>query len=337
MRRIATAGSLALLAMMFLLHPGQARAATSCSASVGGISFGTVDPSGTTDVSAVVTLSCDSSGLQALGTVYVNACLLLGTGSGGSSLSPRTLRNGFGDTIEYNVYRGSGYVNVWGNTPATWLPLQLSIPVILLGGSGSTSATVQARIPSQPGLAAGTYSSSFDGIHTELRYRYDEPLVLIGSSMPASCESGGDGGATGIPFAMFTVTASVADQCVISTATDLDFGTVPGLISAPIDQTSSVTLACTRRTPWHLALDDGQNAAGGVRRMRLGSSSSHVAYELYRDPGRTQRWGGAIGADTAAGTGEGTPQTVTVYGRVPAPQAVPAGQYQDVVRVTITY
>ena len=34
MRRIATAGSLALLAMMFLLHPGQARAATSCSASV---------------------------------------------------------------------------------------------------------------------------------------------------------------------------------------------------------------------------------------------------------------------------------------------------------------
>lgn len=224
MRRIATAGSLALLAMMFLLHPGQARAATSCSASVGGISFGTVDPSGTTDVSAVVTLSCDSSGLQVLGTVYVNACLLLGTGSGGSSLSPRTLRNGFGDTIEYNVYRGSGYVNVWGNTPATWLPLQLSIPVILLGGSGSTSATVQARIPSQPGLAAGTYSSSFDGIHTELRYRYDEPLVLIGSSMPASCESGGDGGATGIPFAMFTVTASVADQCVISTATDLDFG-----------------------------------------------------------------------------------------------------------------
>lgn len=116
-----------------------------------------------------------------------------------------------------------------------------------------------------------------------------------------------------------------------------DTGRKPGLISAPIDQTSSVTLACTRRTPWHLALDDGQNAAGGVRRMRLGSSSSHVAYELYRDPGRTQRWGGAIGADTAAGTGEGTPQTVTVYGRVPAPQAVPAGQYQDVVRVTITY
>lgn len=43
------------------------------------------------------------------------------------------------------------------------------------------------------------------------------------------------------------------------------------------------------------------------------------------------------GVDTLSGTGNGTTQTVTVYGRAPAPQLPIAGAYTDTVTVSITY
>src|SRR5690606_3013551 len=118
---------------------------------------------------------------------------------------------------------------------------------------------------------------------------------------------------------------------------DLSFGTVPGFITSSHDQTSAITFTCTRRTAWHVALDDGQHATGGSRRMRMGSTGNYVSYELYRDPARSQRWGTSIGNDTVSGTGTGSAQSLTVYGRVPAPQTLPAGNYHDVVTVTVTY
>jgi spore coat protein U-like protein len=44
-----------------------------------------------------------------------------------------------------------------------------------------------------------------------------------------------------------------------------------------------------------------------------------------------------VGTDTVAGTGNGTDQPLTVYGRVPAGQQAPSGSYTDSVTGTITY
>lgn len=91
------------------------------------------------------------------------------------------------------------------------------------------------------------------------------------------------------------------------------------------------------RTAWNVSLNDGQNVSGSTRRMRLGATGNYVTYELYRDPARTQRWGVTTGSDTVPGTGTGSAQNLTVYGRVPASQTVPAGSYSDVVTITVTY
>ncbi len=48
-------------------------------------------------------------------------------------------------------------------------------------------------------------------------------------------------------------------------------------------------------------------------------------------------WGNTIGTDTVAGTGTGSNQSLTVYGRVPV-QSTPVGAtYTDTVIVTVTY
>lgn len=79
------------------------------------------------------------------------------------------------------------------------------------------------------------------------------------------------------------------------------------------------------------------NVSGTQRRM-AGPAGQYIAYELYRDTARTQRWGNdtAGGSDTVNGGG-GNPSSVTVYGRVPVPSEMVPGSYSDTVTVTLTY
>ncbi|QDH70623.1 Csu type fimbrial protein [Marilutibacter alkalisoli] len=329
----------ALLLFALLWLPAPAQAVTTCTASSTALNFGTVTGTGNVDSTAVVTVVCNTSGLSLLATARVRMCLNIGAGANGGGLTnPRRMTNSFGDAMQFQIYRDPARTLIWGDSsiPATPTPVQIDLQydVPVLGGSGSTTATMHARVPAQAGLAAGLHSNPFTGTHTRLDYRYAE--ALLGTpNYPASCTSGGGGGGTAtFPF---TASATVPDNCVIATATALDFGSVPGPVGSNIDQTSTITMTCTARTAWNVALDNGQNAVGLTRRMRLGATGSYVDYELYRDAGRSLRWGATIGTDTVPGTGTGTAQALTVHGRVPATQSVAAGNYSDVVTVTVTY
>ena len=315
------------------------QAATSCTATATPLNFGTVTGAADVDNSATVNVTCNTGALTLLATVRVRMCLNIDAGvNGAGQTNPRRMTNSFGDPMQFQIYRDAARSQIWGSasTPATPTPVQIDLQynAPVLGGSGNASATLFGRVAAQLGLSAGLHSNPFTGIHTRLDYRYAEQLLGT-PPYPASCLAGGTGGGS-IAFA-FTASASVPNHCVIDSASDLNFGSVPGPVAADIDQTSTVTMTCTHRTPWNMALDNGQHASGPQRRMRLGATGNYLGYELYRDSGRTQRWGATIGTDTVAGTGAGTSQSVTVRGRVPAVQSVPAGTYSDVVTVTVTY
>ncbi|RNF84911.1 Csu type fimbrial protein [Montanilutibacter psychrotolerans] len=328
-----------LLAALWWCLPAPAQAATSCNTTPTPLSFGTVTGAANVDNTATVGITCSTSGLTLLATVRVRMCLNIDAGvNGAGQTNPRRLTNTFGDPMQFQIYRDAARTQIWGSTstPATPTPVQIDLQynAPVLGGSGNTSATLFGRVAAQLGLSAGLHNNPFTGAHTRLDYRYAEQLLGT-PPYPASCTSGGTGGGS-ITFP-FTASATVPNHCIIDSATDLDFGNVPGPIAADIDQTSTVTMTCTNRTPWNMALDDGQNASGVLRRMRLGATGNYLGYELYRDAGRTLRWGAAIGTDTVPGTGSGSSQSLTVHGRVPAVQSVPPGDYADVITVTVTY
>ncbi|KAG1165703.1 hypothetical protein G6F35_018628 [Rhizopus arrhizus] len=70
----------------------------------------------------------------------------------------------------------------------------------------------------------------------------------------------------------------------------------------------------------------------------LGTGTYYLTYELYRDSARSLRWGNTLNVDTVGGTGSGSAQQLTIYGRVPPVTGQPpAGAYNDLVQVTITY
>jgi spore coat protein U-like protein len=131
----------------------------------------------------------------------------------------------------------------------------------------------------------------------------------------------------------FAVSATVISVCSVA-ATPLVFGNYNPVSATPLDATSTVLASCPLALPYTVGLDDGANASGGQRRMAL--LTNHLSYELYSDASRVQRWGSS-GGELVSGTGNGAVQSLTVYGRVAAGQAVPAGAYLDTVTVTITF
>ena len=48
-------------------------------------------------------------------------------------------------------------------------------------------------------------------------------------------------------------------------------------------------------------------------------------------------WGNTVSTDTVAGTGNGSGQSYTVYGRIPAQTTPAPGNYADTITVTVTY
>jgi spore coat protein U-like protein len=130
----------------------------------------------------------------------------------------------------------------------------------------------------------------------------------------------------------FNVTASVVSSCLVS-APALSFGTYN---STQIDATTTLTVTCTNNTTYNVGLDKGLNG-GSVSTRQMKSGSYTLNYSLFSDSGRTVNWGNTAGTDTVPGTGNGSAQNITVYGRLPGAQVLNIGSYTDTITATVTY
>lgn len=140
--------------------------------------------------------------------------------------------------------------------------------------------------------------------------------------------------------ATFQVTANVQTQCTVS-AVDLGFGTVDPL-GANVDQSTTVTVRCTKNTPYTVGLNAGTTAGATLAQRLMANGADTMNYNLYTDAARTTVWGNSAAAPTwVAGTGAGlgSPQVLTVYGRVPSGQTnLAVGNYSEpTITVTVTY
>jgi len=135
----------------------------------------------------------------------------------------------------------------------------------------------------------------------------------------------------------FQTRVTIAATCTIGGATTLDFGS-PGLLTANVDQTSTIQVTCTNTTPFNIGLDKGANGLSVTSRlMKGGPSNETIQYSLFSDSSRLTIWGNTVGVDTVSAIGNGSSQSFTVYGRILL-QITPApGTYTDTVTVTVTY
>jgi spore coat protein U-like protein len=142
----------------------------------------------------------------------------------------------------------------------------------------------------------------------------------------------------GTASSTMSVTATVTANCTVST-TALAFGNVNTISGSNVDSTGSLSIVCTNGTAWAASAGIGAGSGASYANRKLTSGANLLNYNIYTTTGRTIVWGdGSGGTQTIPGTGTGTTQSVTVYGRVNSGQtSVPVGAYADTVAVTVTY
>lgn len=157
-------------------------------------------------------------------------------------------------------------------------------------------------------------------------------LAAFGASILASHAVAGTATAT------FNVTANITSACTVQ-ASDLNFGTYADV---DLDGESTITVTCTNTTAWEVGLNSGSSTGSTVNNRRMiGPGPSNLNYNLFTDAARTITWGDRDilpRQSTVTGTGTGSAQALTVFGRVPAGQLTSnPGAYLDTITVTITF
>ena len=136
------------------------------------------------------------------------------------------------------------------------------------------------------------------------------------------------------------VTATVVPTCVVEVQ-DIAFGEYGGL---EVLAQGALDITCINELNYQVGLDIGQNDDGFGRRM-IGGPGQYLNYGIFKDNLLSDGWGDACVAsptfltETCAGVfvSDGSTNSLTPWGQIPASQLSPVGSYSDVVSITIVY
>jgi spore coat protein U-like protein len=130
----------------------------------------------------------------------------------------------------------------------------------------------------------------------------------------------------------FSVSTSVPTACTFTVPpSNMAFGTYSG--SVDLDAQTALTINCTSGLSYKVYLTTGS----GTRAMNTAvPGSTPLNYELYTDNARATVFPSSL-ASAVTQTGTGAGQILTIYGRIPKLQTVPAGSYSQIVTVNVDY
>jgi len=301
----------------------------SCNAYAGNLTFGTVNllAGGVVDTSSTITYGCSADP----GT-RVQLCFSMGPDPNTHSYTTRNLGSG-SNRMAFNLYTDAARTTIWGdvNSGGSYPPVALVMDFGSNDYYKSTTTPLYGRIKTagQTSLPAGTYDTGYiNGWPMSVSYK------AIPSNKSPNC---GIGGST-IQSSTYYIQAVVNSDCQLGNISTMDFGTVFQNLTQNVDSTATITVTCNGgqgANGYHVGLGDGLNSTSGQRRLQ--GPGGYLNYGLYRDAQRTSNWGNSNGYNDVSGTGNGQPQTLTVYGRVPAQATPGVGTFTDTVVVTISY
>lgn len=125
--------------------------------------------------------------------------------------------------------------------------------------------------------------------------------------------------------------ASAAAQAACNVSPQgVSFNNYDPLTPSALDGVGNVNVSCDVQTSFTVTLGTGN---GTVQDRRMTAAATQLAYNLYKDASRLIVWGDSGGGVSSVGTNV----DLTVYGRIPGAQNVPANIYADSVTVTVAF
>lgn len=339
LRRVAI-----LIALGGVVVPGPAAALTCSLSAVNTIDFGSVSPldSASSDVSAPFTVTCYAPKSEIPGAVgttrVVNLCMSYDNGTAGASGGGnRQLANG-GNNALFDLYPTGAYGPTHAGNRTGAPPGVIGQGQIILTkqtGGGANTAAVATTLTA--------FGRLFGGQNLLPPALYTSTLTLtvdaFWNDTKSDCAAGG--AVESAPTAAQLARVEYVNECRVGTISTLDFGAT-GFLTSNLDAATSATVTCTNGTPFKVGLNAGNGAGAttSVRKMtRTSAPLGTVDYGLYSDPGRSVNWGNDTGAgtDTQNGTGAGTVSNYPIYGRVPPQDTPEAGDYLDVIVLSVVF
>ena len=307
------------LVLCSLFSVSHSATAQTCTVAPPALTFGTLNPyaATVTTTSGNGNISCNNPTTAA---VAIYLCLSLGTGSGGTAPTNRTLASG-ASKIPITLKTGGSPGQVGNGTSYPMAgPITVNVPA---SQTVNTAFSLISTVPPpSPAPAPGSYTSTFADADTKIIYAVRTSTTTcptLNSSAPKTAQGN------------FTISATVPTQCSV-TSTSMAFP-ISSLLTQPKDATATVSVTCNAAVPVTVGLDNGATGTGPTSRL-MKSGTNAITYGIYRDAAASLPWGNIAGTNTAVRSGTGT---LTAYGRVPAQTSPPPGSYADVVNVVITY
>lgn len=139
-----------------------------------------------------------------------------------------------------------------------------------------------------------------------------------------------------ISLALFIQAHEVlATSCTVST-TSMNFGSYNVFSSTANSTYGTITVTCSPSgSPYTIALNGGLHGTINQRFMTQGGGSDSLTYGVYIDPTHSTNWGDGTGSSVTVSNTTASP--IQVYGLLPASQDVSAGNYSDMLNVTVTF
>lgn len=174
-----------------------------------------------------------------------------------------------------------------------------------------------------------------------MKTRKNLRVIAAAGAMMLALAGGSPAALAGSATNSFQVQITLVASCAIS-ANALNFGSSVGLLTSAVTGNSTVSVTCSNTTPYNVSLDPG-TVSGSTVAARLmagtatGNTGTTLGFQLYSNSGLTTVWGNTIGTNTVSGNGNGSVQTLTVYGQVPVQASPKPDTYQTTITATVSY
>ncbi|MBS0969998.1 spore coat protein [Chimaeribacter arupi] len=226
--------------------------------------------------------------------------------------------DGSGDAIPYLIYPDPNYQYAFSTGQTMDYGSLGLLPALFQ--SSNVVVPVYIRTTTGANVRSGTYT---DVINISWTYSVCT-LGVVGACLSAW---------TGTGVAAVTVTAIITKDCAINSTPNVNLGSM-ALVSQFSAVTQSVTLTCTKTEGYKTYFTNGNNYGTPWRRMRNGTTSNYIQYQIYQANGTTI-WDSN---SKLTGIGTGLSQSLSYVVRVNTAQlAQPAGNYSDTVSLVLEY
>jgi spore coat protein U-like protein len=133
-----------------------------------------------------------------------------------------------------------------------------------------------------------------------------------------------------------TVNASVQGSCLINQVPSLNFPAYDPTLSNGVQAQVLLTYTCANGLSNPTISLSGVNGAGDGSGYKLMWGGNTLMYSLHSESYTGTTWGNS-GSNLVTGTANGTQQSVTIYGVIPAGQSAPNGSYTDTITISFSY